>query len=268
MPEICFITTCMGRLAHLRQSLGQAAAQRDASCVVVDYSCPDRCGDWVERSHPQVKVVRRQGETRFHATVARNLGAQAADAAWLCFFDADVVLDPLFAEAVRPMLQTGCYYVASPWSKGLTGTMVCSRADFDRAGGYDEVIQGWGCEDTDLYARMRLLGIKRREFPAHMLRQLLHGDDLRVQFYDVKDMHVSETINQLYMRVKIDLIRRFGEQPSLQQRRAVYERAGTVARLALETGRDVPMRIEFRRRNMPSEGTRALTYVMRPTRSH
>jgi glycosyltransferase involved in cell wall biosynthesis len=266
MSDICFITTCMGRLAHLRETLGQATAQRDASCVVVDYSCPERCGEWVERSYPQVRVVRPVGETRFQVAAARNLGAQAADAPWLCFFDADIVVDPFFAEAVRPMLQPGCYYVVNPWTKGLTGMMVCSRADFDRAGGYDEVIQGWGCEDTDLYVRMGLLGVKQRAFPAHLVRQLSHGDDVRVQFYDVKDMHLSHTINQLYMRAKLDLMKVSGQRPSLQERRALYERAGTVVRSAWESGRQVPLRIEFCRRNLPAgwDIRGALTYVMHP----
>ena len=48
MAEICIITTCMGRLAHLRQSLPSFTAQPDTSVVVVDYSCPERSGEWVE----------------------------------------------------------------------------------------------------------------------------------------------------------------------------------------------------------------------------
>src|SRR5690348_7938147 len=102
-PEISLLTTCMGRLAHLRESLPAAAAQPRAGCVLVDYSCPDRCGNWAEAAFPQVNVVRVAGRSRWNVCEARNAAAAAASAPWLCFFDADVVLDPAFVEYVRPL---------------------------------------------------------------------------------------------------------------------------------------------------------------------
>src|SRR5437762_7944 len=104
MSDLCLITTCMGRLAHLQQSLGAAAAQSGCSCVLVDYSCPERCGDWAQQHHPTVKVVRVANQTQFSPSRARNAAMAAADAPWLCFFDADVILTPDFAARIRPLL--------------------------------------------------------------------------------------------------------------------------------------------------------------------
>ena len=40
MAFITFITTCRGRLAHLRETLPSFAAQPDAAVIVVDYRLP------------------------------------------------------------------------------------------------------------------------------------------------------------------------------------------------------------------------------------
>ena len=114
MADICFITTCKGRLAHLQETLGTVVSQPGTSCVVVDYSCPDACGAWVERTFPDVKVVRVSDRKHFHASDARNIGVGVADTPWLCFVDADIKLDPSFTETVRPLLEENRFYCAVP----------------------------------------------------------------------------------------------------------------------------------------------------------
>src|SRR5262245_54418958 len=98
MPAaLTLVTCCMGRLAHLRQSLPAMAAQPNCSCVVVDYSCPEQCGDWVAEAFPQVTVVRVPGRASYSPSAARNRGAAAADTPWFCFIDADVIPSGRFA---------------------------------------------------------------------------------------------------------------------------------------------------------------------------
>jgi hypothetical protein len=186
----------MGRLAHLRETLGTVANQSGTSSVVVDYSCPQHCGDWVEQSYPSVRVVRVPNQRWFCPAHARNLGAEVTDAPWLCFLDADVALAPSFAADVLPQLRPGNFYLAAPFHKELYGTVLCAKDDFVRAGGYDIVIQGYGGEDADLYARFRLLGFTEMPFPTELLRPLIHGDKLRVQHFCVKDPRVSEAITE------------------------------------------------------------------------
>jgi hypothetical protein len=95
------IVTCMGRRAFLQKTapaiLTQAAARQARYCLV-DYSCPDACGDWLASHHAAhvaggtAHVVAVPGRTFFHKTVALNRGARAAldaGAAALCFADAD-----------------------------------------------------------------------------------------------------------------------------------------------------------------------------------
>jgi predicted glycosyltransferase involved in capsule biosynthesis len=186
MPFLTFITTCRSRLSHLQQSLPTFVAQADAAWVVVDYDCPERSGDWVEQGFPEVKVVRATDRPRFELSRARNLGAAVAESPWLCFIDADVLLAPDFAAQVRPVLAPGHYYQAKPRMIETWGTSICARDDFERVGGYDEVLQGWGKDDDDFYGRLVLAGVSYATFPGELISAISHDDSERVASYDVR----------------------------------------------------------------------------------
>jgi glycosyltransferase involved in cell wall biosynthesis len=246
LPLLCLITTCKGRLAHLQQSLPAAAAQPSSSCLVVDYSCPESCGDWVERHYPAVQVVRVPGQPGFNISQARNVGAAAANAPWLCFFDADVVLSPQFVESILPGLTEGRFYVAQPRKQGLTGTMVCSRSDFAQVGGYDEVYAGWGDEDVDLYDHFLMRGLKQGSFPQHLLGLIEHGDDLRLRFQAVPLLPISHARNMLYRLAKFDLMRLLGRELSEPERRGLHAEASQSVQASMENLQETQWRIQFR----------------------
>ena len=80
MSTIAFVTTCKGRLHHIRQTLPRFLAEKPDEVIVVDYGCPDMAGDWVEENHPAAKVVRVTDDPEFCAARARNMGGRAARA--------------------------------------------------------------------------------------------------------------------------------------------------------------------------------------------
>ena len=51
-PQFSIITTCKGRLDHLKQTLPAMLAQADAEVIVVDFSCPQDTAGYVERNLP------------------------------------------------------------------------------------------------------------------------------------------------------------------------------------------------------------------------
>lgn len=231
MATLCYITTCKGRLAHLQQTLPRIVGQPDVSCVVVDYSCPDRAGDWVEASYPQVRVVRAGGETRFNASRARNLGAQAADAPWLGFFDADILLSPGFSRDIVPQLVPGFFYRANPVTSQTWGSIICHRDDFAAVGGYDEAYVGWGGEDDDLIAMLILAGKRIAGFAPQLLAEISHTEEQRVDFYDIKNRRIQSRVNQIYFQVKIDLLRILGNPLSAEQKHTLF---GEIQRTVLQ----------------------------------
>lgn len=245
MPHLAFITTCRGRLAHLRQSLPTFVAQADAEVVVVDYDCPERSGEWVAQGFPQVRVVRATDRPRFELSRARNLGAAAATAPWLCFIDADVCITPDFTARVRSILEPGCFYQAKPRTIETWGTSISARADFERVGGYDEVLQGWGKDDDDYYARLVLAGGRHCVFPGELLRPLSHDDAQRVESYELKDRWLSESINHVYCRAKHDLELLRREPLALALRRTLYDQVRDAILSARTTEGPLQLTIPF-----------------------
>ncbi|MES3001285.1 MAG: galactosyltransferase-related protein [Pseudomonadota bacterium] len=243
---ICFVTTCRGRLAHLKQTLPLLVKQPGASVVVVDYDCPEKAGDWVEEAYPQVQVVRSGPAGYFELARARNLGAQAAKATqapWLCFVDADAVLAPGFVEAIAPSLRPGHFYIAADSSGSISGMCFCTSADFASVGGYDVVLQGWGMEDKDLYRRLELAGVRLQRFPVDGVRMIPHGDDMRVRHYDLKRLQLSSSLNFVYCRAKWDLMSLGRQMEDEARRRELYELIGNGLKSAAEGG--VPFRLRI-----------------------
>jgi GT2 family glycosyltransferase len=243
---VTFVTICMGRLADLRESLPTLLAQPGARCVVVDYSCPDRCGDWVEAHHPEAAVVRVLGRERLNRSEARNLGARATATDWLAFFDADVVASPQLLRLVLPRLAPGTFLVPEPYLEGTEGSFFCTREAFARAGGFDEAFEGWGEEDNDLYDALVHAGLRRQGYPSALLRHLPHDDDARARHH-ASDARTSHAINRVYRILKWDGLRLRGAPLPLEARRALHAqvREAVLAHVADDRPRDLRVRLPF-----------------------
>ena len=115
-------------------------------------------------------------------------------------------LEATFSERLAPLLAPGCFYRAEPSTPDAWGTTVCTAEDFLDIGGYDEVIQGWGKDDEDFYARLIMAGVRHAGFPGEMVQAVTHSDTERVAHYDEKDHWLNASINHVYCRAKIDLM--------------------------------------------------------------
>lgn len=206
-PTIAFITVSRGRLHHLRESLPRMAAQNPDELIVVDYDCPDGTGDWVAANFPQAAVVRgSQPDGGFNISRARNLGAAAAKSEWLFFVDADILLGPKLGDALRQGLRPGSFYQptaqASNSGSQIYGSFACTAADFAAIGGYDEVIEGWGREDKDLYLRLLFHGVAKAFYSPTLLGVIKHGDAERHVLPEMNDRWQNEAVNACYVEAK------------------------------------------------------------------
>lgn len=244
MPPICFITSCKGRLDDLRRSLPRLAAQPGCSCVVVDYSCPEGAGDWVEANYPSVRVVRAPGRPEFDRSAARNLGAAAADAPWLGFVDADVLVAPDFAATLLPALEPGTFHRTDSFSEGLEGTFLCPRDAFERIGGFDEHFRGYGDEDCDILEALRFAGLAGRSFPTSLLEHIPHDDSRRVQFHADRDRTRTHAVNRVYFLLKWDLARLQRESPAPELRAALAARAAEIVGAAFSRGATAEVQVQ------------------------
>lgn len=217
------VTTCKGRLAHLRQTLPRMVAQPGVETIVVDYDCPEGTGDWVAAHFPAVRVIRVKDAPVFRSPHAHNLGARAARGHWLCFVDADVLLAPDFCARMQPLLQPGAYYPMGSAGPQAVGSNICARADWLAVEGYDEIRENFGGDDRDFYLSLARLGRQERGVPPGWVSVIEHGDAERTRHYRIKDRELSQRVNALYVQVKHDLALQLGcINPPAGVRSAIY----------------------------------------------
>jgi len=218
-------------------------AQDGAEVVVVDYSCPERAGDWVESAFPSVQVVRADGEEGFSNWRARNLGAEVATGEILLFCDADTVLAPQALDTIAKTVPENAYGYFTRDSTAhfnksglrlgrnqLRGFQVVPTEAFRKLEGYDDVPIGWGAGgDTDLEERLVLLGLKPQTLGDGVVEEVFeHGNAARTAFHKAP-IRISYASGLLYRRAKMALMR---VRRSTNLPRAEREKIYTLARRA------------------------------------
>lgn len=234
--QITYITTCKGRLHHLKQSLPLVAAQPDLKVIVVDYDCPEGTGEWVRANFPSVQVVKVSNAPYFQLSHARNVGARAATTRWLAFFDADVILPNGFFSRVSNFLTPGAFFLPRTDAPNLWGSVIVERDAFMKAGEYDEAITHWGGEDIAFYSDLRFLGYAMQGYEASDMKAIEHGDEERVKFGMERDLARAKQLSHVYEIVRLDLSRLMGRLLNLHERRVLRERVTQVLDKSRERG--------------------------------
>jgi hypothetical protein len=229
MPvRFSIITTCKGRLEHLRQSLPRFLAQPDAEVIVVDYNCPDRTAEIVARDFPAARIVMVPEAQGFNLAEARNRGAAVASGTWLAFLDADVLITNDFMSRLSQLaMDHGCFHrfrCEGADRYHASGSCVVARADFEAVGGYDAVFEGYGGEDDDLYFRLRLLPRRLDILDGALIAGILkHDNRARTRFYPRAALIENQRVNAAYIVVKNTLLRHLGPTGlGMEQRRRLY----------------------------------------------
>jgi glycosyltransferase involved in cell wall biosynthesis len=219
-PTFSIITTCKGRLEHLKLSLPAMLAQADSEVIVVDYSCPESAADYVDAQFPKARTVRVEGEEAFSNWKARNAGAAVARGAFLVFCDADIVVAADATEQLAKLIAPLSFgYFKNVVSKEaaradsalsanqLKGFQVIPRASFNEAGGYDELLAGYAAGgDTELEDRLRILKLEPIALGTALIERVLdHDDKTRMRFHG-RPAAETYLIGFIYRWLKIALM--------------------------------------------------------------
>jgi hypothetical protein len=65
-----------------------------------------------------------------------------------------------------------------------------------------------------LITRLELNGRRPAYFPASLLGEIAHSDELRTRYHEIKDVRLQLLINTLYRRAKTDMMRLYGVVPN------------------------------------------------------
>lgn len=220
-PKFSIITTCMGRLDHLKQTLPRLLEQPDAEVIVVDWSCPQDTAGYVAKHFPAAKVVKVEGKAVFSNWAARNAGAAQASGEYVVFCDADTILRPDAMEWIGAHVtpRNFGHFERSATTQfnttnlrlgfnQLRGFHVLARALFIRFGGYDDILTGYAAgADTDLEVRLGIFGFKRVVLDPSLVEEVVeHGNEDRFRNHKIP-IKTSYAAGYLYRKAKTALIR-------------------------------------------------------------
>ena len=214
---ISAIFSCMNREYNLAKGLPSWLKYEEiGDIVIVDWSSKTPlldneflCG--LMDNDPRIKLVRVSGEKVFNLAKSYNLAFKFTDPEnkILLKLDCDYLsLNRGWADnlelkggELNKFFVTGIEHGTSPHFCGL---MLINKKDFL---GYNENFQGWGYDDNDLYKRLQGR-VDQRTFggtPVHVrpptqvydyVHHFPHGDDLRVENYEIKDREESHRYNE------------------------------------------------------------------------
>ena len=238
------ITTCKGRLDHLKASLPKMAAQGAKDVIVVDFSCPQGTGEFVSANFPSVRVVSVKGQAHFSNWKARNAGASVAGGEVLVFVDADTLLAEGAIELLSESLPQKAYgFFDQKTSRSfnragprlaanqLKGFHAIPAEAFRRLGGYDEVLEGYAAgADTDLEDRLGMIGFSRHLLDAALVESVIEHDAASRTEHHAQPVKTSYCAGLLYRTAKRMLLRlhRKPELP-IKTRKHLYETARAAA---------------------------------------
>jgi hypothetical protein len=199
---ITAVTTCMGRLEHLKTTLPMMLEEFD-DVIVVDWSCPQKSGKWAYEQGAH--VVYQPEQKTFSACKARNLGARNVKTRSVCFIDADVLPMPGVKKEIERSLNLSTMVISARTPENtdvhsLSGFIAVDIGQFWGVGGYDESLTGYALEDAHLRARLLFeRGILAKRLPPECLAAIRHSNEMRGQFFK-EPIKVSATRNHKLLR--------------------------------------------------------------------
>jgi hypothetical protein len=167
-PWLWFVIAHAGNHDALRNTLTSLLSQPRSTCVVID--CDGSASGWLATNHPSVQLVECGARPWCDGAEARNRGAAAADDdAVLCFLDTGATAAPDLSVQLLAIFENTTFLVPACEGDAHTNVLVCAKAEFDRAGGFDQAFPNWGQEVCDLSESLCRVGLAARTFPASWL---------------------------------------------------------------------------------------------------
>ncbi len=176
--KITFITTCMGRLYNLKDTLPvnikDNADYKNLEFLVLDYNSDDNLGDWMkenmseEMASGRVSYYRTKEPTEFSMAHSRNIAFKLATGDIVNNLDADNFTINQHGNPIKECWAAYLNRMANEQNErvifakgktGMRGRIGFFKQEFiDLLGGYDENLLGYGHDDHDLVYRAWELG--------------------------------------------------------------------------------------------------------------
>lgn len=190
MNDISLCIVVMNRTDDLRQSLPLTIKAANASppveIVILNYDSKDDLDDYIQRvritehfaSGVTLKYVKSNNHKFFNISHSRNLSVLAASGSYIVIQDADILPHENFVQMIREniekyhpvwMIEHGGHIDEEHIGGRL---LVCQKAEFVAAGGYDERFNLCGPEDKDITMRLYRRGGKMVLYSSKVIDEI------------------------------------------------------------------------------------------------
>lgn len=187
LPGISVVTCSMNRTENLIKAIPSWLANPEISEVlVVDWSSRVAVAQELANAgitDSRIHILRVDNEPRWILSYAFNAGFRAAACDTILKVDADIVLSPDFFKRNHVgsgSLIAGNWKTASEDQAHVNGFFFVSRKALHQVGGFNEHITTYGWDDEDIYDRMTLSGLRRRDVAPGTIFHLDHDDAARI----------------------------------------------------------------------------------------
>jgi glycosyltransferase involved in cell wall biosynthesis len=215
--KISFGTVCMNRLHHIKLTLPKNIEDNllypNVEFILLDYNSTDGLEDWVQqemRHHLDSGILTYYKTTDpnyFNRSHSRNMAFQLTTGDILCNLDADNYTGANFASYINNCFaEDDTIFLVSAFNeeylayKDAYGRVCLWRKDFFAIGGYDEAMESYGHEDTDLYDRLNRHGRKETNITQkHFLHSISHDDKQRTS-----NEYFNKNLDRFYLAYDAD----------------------------------------------------------------
>lgn len=135
------------------------------------------------KTDSRLKIFRVETNSPFVLTWAYNIAIDLSNGKYVLKVDCDTQVKGSILRD-NPLGKKTFY--SGDWTqahndeeKHLNGIFLISRRDFLNVGGYDERIQGYGWDDSDLYGRLKTSGMTQQALPLKLIRHYHHDEAAR-----------------------------------------------------------------------------------------
>lgn len=175
------------------------------SIIVLNYNSRGDLDSYIRTiNNPQLKYYIEKTVKYFNMAHSKNLVTRLSDAYYTINLDADNILNDDYLQGLVIEAEKDTDYLSICKQKcfdglGLDGRLGCKTKLFHKLRGYEESLEGWGCEDFDFAKRLLATGctVAYIRITDEMHCVLLQTDEEKGANYKVKDIKGGLLANYL-----------------------------------------------------------------------
>lgn len=179
---VSLFTVSMNRTEFLLKALPTWKTALDYSTLVYEIIILDWGSEpSIIIDDPKIKLIRIERK-KWILSIAFNIAARFTRYNKLLKIDSDIMLSPTFFDNIKQL--DSCFFTGN-WEtarneneRHTNGTCYMLRSTFFAVNGYNELIQTYGYDDTDLYNRMSIID-KKLDLDQTTLSHIPHSNTIR-----------------------------------------------------------------------------------------